>query len=73
MNPSLIIEQSIFSEATMIKETPSKAIFRCPIQSVDEVNQNHRLYPSDVLGDDDADKMNMKNKKKPEQESQQQD
>jgi hypothetical protein len=49
MNPSLIIEQEIFSEATMIKETPSKAIFRCPIQSVDEVNQNHRLYPSAVL------------------------
>jgi len=41
---SLIIESSLFSEATMIKETPSKAIFRCPIQSVDEVNQNHRMY-----------------------------
>jgi len=49
MNPSLIIEQQIFSEATMIKETPAKAIFRCPIQSVDEVNQNNRLYPSAVL------------------------
>jgi len=49
MNPSLIIEQSIFSEATMIKESPTKAIFRCPIQSVDEINQNHRLYPSSVL------------------------
>jgi len=49
MNPSLIIEQSVFSEATMIKETPTKAIFRCPIQSVDEVNQNNRLYPSAVL------------------------
>ena len=49
MNPSLIIEQSLFSEANMIKETPTKAIFRCPIQSVDEVNQNHRLYPSAVL------------------------
>jgi hypothetical protein len=48
---SLIIESSIFSEATMIKETPSKAIFRCPIQSVDEVNQNHRLYPSGVLSE----------------------
>jgi len=49
MNPSLIIEQSIFSEANMIKETPTKVIFRCPIQSVDEINQNHRLYPSSVL------------------------
>jgi len=46
---SLIIEQSIFSEAKMIKETPAKAIFRCPIQSVDEVNQNGRLYPGPVL------------------------
>jgi hypothetical protein len=46
---SLIIEQSIFSEATMIKETTSKSIFRCPIQSVNEVNQNNRMYPSAVL------------------------
>ena len=50
MNPSLIIEGSaILAEAKMIKETPTKAIFRCPIQTVDEVNQNHRLYPSGVL------------------------
>jgi hypothetical protein len=46
---SLIIEHSLFSEAKIIKSTPSKAIFRCPIQSVDEVNQNNRLYPSGVL------------------------
>ena len=46
---SLIIESSLFSEAKIIKSTPSKAIFRCPIQSVDEVNQNNRLYPSGVL------------------------
>ena len=50
MNPSLIIEGSaILSEAKMIKETPSKAIFRCPIQTVDEINQNHRMYSSGVL------------------------
>lgn len=47
--PNLIIEQSIFSEAEVVKSTPTKAIFRCPIQTVDEVNQNHRLYPSGVL------------------------
>ena len=47
--PNLIIEQSIFSEAQVVKQTPSKAIFRCPIQTVDEVNQNHRMYPSAVL------------------------
>lgn len=49
MSSKFIIEQGIFSEAKMLKETPTKAIFRCPIQSVDEVNQNHRLYPSTVL------------------------
>jgi hypothetical protein len=48
---ALIIEQSIFSEATIVKQTPSKAIFRCPIQTVDEVNQNNRLYPSSVLSE----------------------
>ncbi len=46
---ALIIEQSIMSEAKIISETPSKAIFQCPIQSVNEVNQNNRMYPSDVL------------------------
>lgn len=46
---SLIIEQSIFTEATMVRESPTKAIFRCPIQTVDEINQNHRMYPSGVL------------------------
>ena len=49
MGPSLIIEQSLFSEATMIKSTPNKAIFRCPIQTVNEVNQNNRKYPDIVL------------------------
>jgi len=47
--PNLIIEQSVFSEAEVVRTTPTKAIFRCPIQTVDEVNQNHRLYPSGVL------------------------
>jgi hypothetical protein len=46
---SLIIEQSLMSEANIIKQTPSKAIFRCPIQTVDEINQNRRMYPSTVL------------------------
>lgn len=49
MGPKFIVEQSIFSEAKIVKQTPSKAIFRCPIQTVDEVNQNHRFYPSTVL------------------------
>ena len=46
---SLIIEQGLYTEAKIVKETPSKAIFRCPIQTVDEINQNNRLYPSGVL------------------------
>lgn len=49
MASSLIIENSIFSEAKVIKQTPTKAIFRCPIQTVDEVNQNNRIYPYKVL------------------------
>jgi hypothetical protein len=49
MSSSLIIESSILSEAKIVSQSPSKAIFRCPIQTVDEVNQNHRMYPSGVL------------------------
>lgn len=49
MSSSLIIESSIMTEAQIIKQGPTKAIFRCPIQTVDEVNQNNRLYPSSVL------------------------
>ena len=48
-NSNLIVEQSVFSEAKIIKQTPTKAIFRCPIQTVDEVNQNGRMYPKGVL------------------------
>ena len=48
---NLIVEQSLFSEAQVVKQTPTKAIFRCPIQTVDEVNQNHRLYPKTVLSE----------------------
>jgi hypothetical protein len=47
--PSLIVEGSLFSEAKVVNSSPTRAIFRCPIQTVDEINQNHRLYPSTVL------------------------
>jgi len=46
---SFILESAIYQEAQIIKSDPSKAIFRCTIQTVDEVNQNNRLYPSKVL------------------------
>jgi len=47
----LIIEQSLYSEPEVVKKDSRKAIFRCPIQTYDEVNQNHRLYPRQVLND----------------------
>jgi len=49
--PNLIIESTIFTEAEIVKSTPVKAIFRCPIQTVDEINQNHRVYPRGVLSE----------------------
>lgn len=46
---SLICEGALMQEARVIKETPGKAIFRCTIQTADDVNQNRRLYPRNVL------------------------
>jgi len=48
---NLIVEQGVFTEAQVVKQTPTKAIFRCPIQTVDEVNQNNRMYPRAVLSE----------------------
>jgi hypothetical protein len=48
---ALIIESSLFSEASIVKQTSTRAIFKCPIQTADEVNQNGRLYPGSVLGE----------------------
>jgi hypothetical protein len=48
---SLIIESSLFAEADVVKQTQHKAIFRCPIQTFDEINSNKRLYPKDVLAE----------------------
>jgi len=44
-----IQEGAIFQEAEVISKTPGKAIFRCTIQTADEVNQNKRMYPMQVL------------------------
>ena len=49
MGPSLIIESSIMSEAEVLRTSGGRAIFRCPIQTVNEVNQNKRMYPELVL------------------------
>jgi hypothetical protein len=48
---SLIIEGGLFAEADIVKQTTNKAIFRCPIQTFDEINSNLRFYPKDVLSD----------------------
>ena len=45
----IIVENSIFQEAQIIKSNPSKAIFRMTMQTADEVNQNKRMYPKKVL------------------------
>jgi len=46
-----IIESSIFQEANIIKSNPTKAIYRMVLQTVDEVNQNRRMYPKKVLAE----------------------
>ena len=51
MSSNLIIEQGIYTEATIVKQTPERAVFRCPIQTCEEINQNQRLYPRSVLGE----------------------
>lgn len=46
---SLICEGAIIQEAKVISETPGKALFRCTIQTADDINQNRRMYPRTVL------------------------
>ena len=46
---SLILEGAIMQEAAIIKETPGKAIFRCTVQTADDINANKRFYPKEVL------------------------
>lgn len=49
--PHFINEGVIFQEANVIKMGPKKAIFRMIMQTADEVNQNRRLYPKNVLNE----------------------
>ena len=46
---SLIVEGPIFQEAEVLKTTPNKAVFRMVMQTANEVNQNNRVYPIEVL------------------------
>ena len=47
--PYFIAESAIFQEAAVVKEVPGKAIFRMTLQTCDEINQNKRLYPAEVM------------------------
>lgn len=47
----LIIENAIYQEANVVKSNPTKAIYRMVLQTVDEINQNRRLYPKKVLSE----------------------
>lgn len=47
--PHFIAEQAIYQEAKIVHQGPGKAIFRMVLQTVDEINQNHRKYPRDVV------------------------
>ncbi len=44
-----IMEQPIFQEANVVHSTPGKARFRMVMQTMDEINQNKRLYPKPTL------------------------
>lgn len=46
---AFILESPIFQEAKILKSDPGKAIFRMVMQTVDEENQNRRIYPSAVM------------------------
>jgi len=45
----LILEGSTFQEAELLKVEAKKAVFKMTIQTADEENQNHRIYPKKVL------------------------
>jgi len=49
INHNLIVEGAIFQEAQIVKNAPNKAIYRMTLQTMDEKNQNNRLYPKKVL------------------------
>ena len=46
---AFISESAIYQEASVVKSLPNKAIFRCVLQTADDLNQNNRMYPMTVL------------------------
>jgi len=49
--PHFINEGCVLQEAEVVKIGPQKAIFRMIMQTANEVNQNRRLYPKNVLNE----------------------
>lgn len=47
----LIFESPILQEAEVVQRNARKAVFRMTMQTVDEINQNRRLYPKNVLSE----------------------
>jgi hypothetical protein len=45
----IIIEGKLLHEAEILKKDVNKAIFKMILQTFDEENQNHRVYPEKVL------------------------
>jgi len=46
---NFIAESPLLQEAKILKIEPTRAIFRCVIQTGDEINRNKRMYPKSVL------------------------
>lgn len=44
-----ISETALFQEAEILKQSSGRALFRMILQTVDERNQNKRVYPKDVM------------------------
>ncbi len=49
--PYFLTEQSILQEADIVNYKPGRCIFRMAVQSADDENRNHRIYPFDVLNE----------------------
>jgi len=48
-NPYLIVESAIMQEPKIVKQTPTKALFKMVIQDMDTPNRNKRIYPTAVV------------------------
>jgi len=51
MSSHFIMESTLFQEAEILRQTSNKARFKMILQTVDERNQNKRVYPRNVMED----------------------